>query len=135
MGNESLEYFKSTLNMPELSELEIGSTSQITTFSTYLRLFDGIRLKEDLDVINFFLDNMPIRDAYIWLSRKKIDPDFIMRLTYAGKDRPFTADLNPPSDKPERYKMNYPKDFLIYSEWQSKLRELLAELKLYSPKA
>ena len=133
MKSEPLKEFRSTLNMPELSELELGKTSHIRTETTYLNLFGDIPLEDYLPVINFFIDNMRIKDAYVWLSKNY--PDFLIRLSYNHKVRPFTADLSPIPGRPEKYKMNYPEHYANYSDWQFKLKELLVELKLYFPVA
>ncbi len=138
MKTRPLEQFKAILNMPEVSNLNAGYESKFETSTAKIELtgheIDNwdrkILLKEYLPLINPLLDTTRLVDAFVCL-RGPRNQSFYLRLEYEEEDRfhqgrpeIFRTFLS------DRHRMNYPRDIGSYNEWQIKLKELLARLKL-----
>jgi len=138
MKTELLKQFQTTLNMPEVSRLNVGYDSSVDASILDLKLHgyeignwdNKVLLEEYLPIINHLLDNSQVLKSYIWL-RGPRNQSFYLLLGYQSKGlynknnpEKFTARLS------RRHSINYPEHIKNYSEWQIKLKELLAKLKL-----
>ena len=75
MKTELLKQFQTTLNMPEVSRLNVGYDSSVDASILDLKLHgyeidnwdNKVLLEEYLPIINHLLDNSQVLKSYIWL--------------------------------------------------------------------